>query len=220
MMCSSNQPKHVSCCKAWQWNESRDLKLVPAGPTSHHWGAHMVARRAREQLTHEPATDQATSTCMTMHQLSNTPPRTKTMFWPLCRSICSRETPRHRGAGWPNFLWMQVVFWISCFTSSLLRTSVPWAPETCAWLHGIPRGPAPVPGVSEDALRWTTSQLVPRLEKRKSKDDFKYPSVWTKEDVKFHFDVFHEQNLHKKLFYNLVHILYLLNVAYHSFCSC
>lgn len=79
-----------------------------------------VARQA-EQLTHEPATDQATNTCTTMQQVSNTPPRTKTMFWPLRRSIWSRETPGHRRAGCPNPLWMQAAFWVSCFTSSLLR---------------------------------------------------------------------------------------------------
>lgn len=83
----------------------------------------------------------------------------------------------------------------------------------------FPGGPIPVTAVSEDALKQTASQLVPRLQKRKIRW-LQHTSVWTKEDVRFHFDIFHVQNLAEKLFYNIVHILHLVIDGYHNFCSC
>jgi len=50
-----------------------------------------------------------------------------------------------------------------------------WRPV--AGCTAFPRGPAPATAVSEDALKRTASLCDSRLDKCKSKDDFKHPTV-------------------------------------------
>lgn len=135
-----------------------------------------------------------TGTWTTTHQSSNTPSRTTIVFLLLCWSIWSRKAPGHTGAvGCPDSWWMQPVFWISCFTSSLPRTGTPCAPEARGWLHGIPRGTrssySSVWGCSEANCR----PACPKTTETQNQTWLQHTSTWTKEDVKFHFDIFHDR---------------------------
>ena len=222
MMYSSNQPKHVSCCKSWQRNRSRDQKVVPAVPTSR--------RRAAARLHDE-------------HEQNNWPMSPlQLQIRPLARERhCIRWVTHHRGqtsrsclcagpSGQERHLDTQE--WdapthggCSQYFGSPVSPAASWGQalpahqRPVAGCTAFPRGPIPVTAVSEDTLKQTASRLVPRLEKRKSKDDFKHPTVWIKEDVRFHFNIFHEQNIAEKLLYNMAHILYLVIDGYHNFCS-
>lgn len=107
--------------------------------------ARVVAWQARaEPRSREPspATDQApvgTPAREWQHTQSVTHHQGQTPYSCLCSGPSGRERYLDTGAGCPKPWEMQPVFWISCSTSSFLRTGVPSAPETCGWLHSIPQ---------------------------------------------------------------------------------
>lgn len=72
-----------------------------------------------------------------------------------------------------------------------------------------PGDPLPIQMCPEDALKLAASQLVLTVRKHKGKDDFKHPTVRIKDDVRFHFNIFHEQNVAEKLFYYMMHIFFI-----------
>lgn len=74
-MHSSNQPKHVSCCRPWQWVGSRAQEVQGAVPSSRTTGTSRTT-----EWTAPPVTHQAPAPV-------TTPPRTKTIFLPLHWSI-------------------------------------------------------------------------------------------------------------------------------------
>lgn len=82
-----------------------------------------------------------------------------------------------------------------------------------------PGDPLQIQLCPEDALKLAASQLVLTVRKHRSKDDCKHPTICIKDDVRFHFNIFHEQNVAEMLFYYMVHI-FLFSNGHHSFYSC